>query len=765
MEYYVWLTEGGLTTRTAAFQLAGVVPISGPAADPNLAPDYPGITESDRLSDWDPPFPIDLDRVRPKDEDYWKKYRTTPKAFIRLQTGQQLWESRYGNLTSLRFFPSSGVVLSSAAETFRNQLRDSIDPIQMGLSAYSVREQGLAASKGATDFGEYFVYFSFFLVVSALLLTALFFKLGVEQRSREIGLLGAIGFSSSKIRNLFLIEGAVLSTVGGVLGVVGAVGYGGLMMIGLRTWWVDAVGTTALSLHVSSASLLFGFLGGIATAVICVALTLRQLGHQSSRSLVVGSTNWAGSKDSGAAWIKRKRFRLIIATALILVTAGLLLGTSSGLVGQVAGFFGAGGSLLLALLTIQSTVLQSGRRQTIEKRGIWPVSRLGFRNATTRPGRSVLCIALFAGATFVIVAVDAFRRDSTPHTDKKSGTGGYPLLAESLLPISHNPNTTEGREALNIYAAAEEKIGDVTFSRFRVRPGDDASCLNLYQPRNPRIIAPGAEFVAEGRFSFTDSLATTLSEKENPWLLLQEELEDGVVPAIADANSITYVLHLKLGDEVIISGESGRPIRLKLVAALSDSVFQGELLISERNFLRYFPEQPGYRFFLIEAPRGNLTEVAATLEEQLSDFGVDVVFTSERLASFHRVENTYLSTFQTLGGLGLILGTLGLATIILRNVLERRRELALLRAIGYGRGDFRVIVLAENSLLLLAGLVTGALSALLAIAPAFATRDGRLPGVSLALLLIVVLFSGLIASVVATAIALRSPLLSALRSE
>jgi ABC-type lipoprotein release transport system permease subunit len=56
--------------------------------------------------------------------------------------------------------------------------------------------------------------------------------------------------------------------------------------------------------------------------------------------------------------------------------------------------------------------------------------------------------------------------------------------------------------------------------------------------------------------------------------------------------------------------------------------------------------------------------------------------TEERLANFHRVENTYLSTFQMLGGLGLILGTLGMAAVLLRNVLERRRELALLRAVG-----------------------------------------------------------------------------------
>ncbi len=121
----------------------------------------------------------------------------------------------------------------------------------MGVQIIPVRDQGQAASRGATDFGEYFLYFSFFLVVSALMLTTLFFKLGIEQRAREIGTLQAIGFSDAGIRRLFLVEGTLLAVVGSLLGLVGAIAYAALLMYGLRTWWVDAVGTTALTLHVS----------------------------------------------------------------------------------------------------------------------------------------------------------------------------------------------------------------------------------------------------------------------------------------------------------------------------------------------------------------------------------------------------------------------------------------------------------------------------------------------------------------------------------
>ncbi|HUJ24299.1 MAG TPA: hypothetical protein VLX58_22340, partial [Bryobacteraceae bacterium] len=161
LDYYVWKGDG-LYTESAQFPLARILALSGAAADRNLAPDYPGITESNSLHDWDPPFPIDLRSVRPRDEEYWKKYRATPKAFLPLAAGQKLWGTRFGKLTSIR--------LHGPAENFATQLQEALDPLSAGFSVFPVRAQALAASEGATDFGEYFVYFSFFLMAAALLL-------------------------------------------------------------------------------------------------------------------------------------------------------------------------------------------------------------------------------------------------------------------------------------------------------------------------------------------------------------------------------------------------------------------------------------------------------------------------------------------------------------------------------------------------------------------------------------------------------------------
>jgi ABC-type antimicrobial peptide transport system permease subunit len=763
VQYYLWEDAGALLTEEAEFRVAGVVPLEGLAADRDFAPEYPGITEATDVSDWDPPFPIDLDLVRPKDEDYWDEYRTVAKGFLPLGAGQDLWRSRWGQVTSLRVVPATGTP-EAVAESYSAALRSALDPLTAGFVVYPARGLALEAAIGVTDFGEYFTYFSFFLVVSALLLASLFFRLGVEQRLTEIGALRALGFDQTRVRHLFWAEGAALSFAGSLVGVAGAVGYGELIMWGLRTWWVDAVGTTLLTLHVSTMALGSGVAGGMLAASASIAWTLRAVAAATPRALISGSLPDAAARRGegarGAGLARRAPAALGSAGALVLAA------TLAGFVGDTAGFFGAGLLLLSALLTMAWVLLGQQDRRGVAAPTAWSVSQVGFRNATARPGRSVLCITLIAFAAFIIVAVDAFHREGGEATsDPSSGTGGYPLLAESLLPIVLDLSSEDGRAELGVSAFDDDVFAGITYGRFRVRPGEDASCLNLYQAKDPRLLAPDTAFVGEGRFGFGRTIAQTEEEAANPWLLLDRVFDDGAVPAIADATSLAYALHLSVGDDFIVNRDSDNPIRLRIVAALSDSIFQRELIIGEPHFARLFPEHEGYRFFLVDAPSDETAEVTAALEDRLADYGFDVTSAPEQLAAFHRVENTYLATFQTLGALGLLLGTFGLGAVLLRNVLERRRELALLRAVGYDTGHVSLMVLVENGLLLFGGLGVGTLSALVAIAPAWIERGGQFPILSLGGLLLAVALAGLVSSLAATIVAVKSPLLAALRSE
>src|SRR5262249_40152660 len=113
-----------------------------------------------------------------------------------------------------------------------------------------------------------------------------------------------------------------------------------------------------------------------------------------------------------------------------------------------------------------------------------------------------------------------------------------------------------------------------------------------------------------------------------------------------------------------------------------------------------------------------------------------------------------------------LVGTLGLSAILLRNVLERRKELALLEAVGYRHGDVFAIVLAENVLLLIWGLAIGTICAVVAVAPAVAERGSWLPiGPGGWTLIAGVFVAGSLSSMAATRAALRTPLLQALRAD
>jgi len=756
MEYYAWEEPGRLVIRMEAFTVAGVVPIAAGGRD--LSPTFPGITDSPTLDDWDPPFPLDLKRVRHVDEEYWKTYRTTPKAFIPLATGQRMWGTRYGAVTSLRAVARPDDTMPAAGARLSTELRRSIDPLAAGMMVRDVRAAGLDAATGATDFGEYFVYFSFFLVVSALVLTSLFFTLAVEQRLREVGLLRAVGFGPRDVRRLFLLEGVVLAVAGSLLGILAAIAYAALLMLGLRTWWVDAVGTTALRLHVTWLPLVVGASAGILAAIGCIWWTLRSVTRITERSLLMGEPATA----DGTAATRQKAWSA--ASAAVGVIGVLLLAAGAArVIDATAAFFGAGVAIMVAALGLIFVRLRRRPRVAANPGAAWPtVSRLGLRYASHRPARTVLSAAVIASATFILIAVGAFRRDvSATETGRHTGTGGYTLIVDTLLPIAHDPNSREGREALDLAMLGD----DVRIEPLRVLAGDDASCLNLYQPKSPRIVSPQDSFLEEGRFAFDGAAEAGETGRANPWLLLRQPQADGAIPVIADANSMAYVLHRAIGDVIEYPLGDGH-VRLRLVAALHDSIFQGELVMARGNFVRLFPDVQGYQRLLVDVPAGRAQAVSDTFENALADNGADAQTTWARLAQFHKVENTYLSTFQTLGGLGLLLGTVGLGAVLLRNALERRRELALLGAVGFRPGHLLAMVVAENALLLGAGVGVGAIAALVAIAPALAERGGRVPvNAGGVVLVFAVVATGLLSTVVAIRAATRGSLLSSLRSD
>jgi hypothetical protein len=438
----------------------------------------------------------------------------------------------------------------------------------------------------------------------------------------------------------------------------------------------------------------------------------------------------------------------VLGAICALLAVGLALGGGK----SPAMFFGAGALLLAAGLLLAFAALRalaSGKR-------LASLAQLGVRNSARRRGRSLATIAVLASGVFMVVAVDSFRHGPNIETEKReSGTGGFALVGESALPIYEDLNSEKGREA---YGLDSKTMSGVSVVPMRARDGDDASCLNLNRALQPRLLGVDPkELFERSAFHFATG---------GNWLALDEgpHLSDDIV-GVVDGATLQWALKMKLGDALTYQDDQGKPLRVLLDATISGSILQGSVLILERKFVGHFPNSGGYRSFLIDCPREKVAAVREHLSRQLADRGLELTTTAQRLAEFNAVENTYLSIFQVLGGLGLLLGSAGLAIVVARNVLERRSEFGLLEAVGFRHRQLRKLVFAEHRWLIVCGLAIGVISALVAVWPNLRERVSGFPYLEMALLLAGLLAGCVFWAWLATRVALRGRCIDALRAE
>ena len=762
LTYFVLGPMRALREAKTSFRIKAILSMDNPAMDPNLMPDFPGLADAENCRDWDPGIAIDLDKIRQRDEDYWQQYRGTPKAFVTLRAGQKMWANRYGNLTAVRYPLSSG-----SSEDIAGRLLKKVDPASAGLFFQSVRARGIKAGDQGTDFGQLFLGLSMFLIIAALILMGLLFVFGIEKRSEQVGMLLAVGFSPKLVRRLLFIEGGILAVLGVVLGTAAGLLYTKAMIYGLATVWQAAVSGSTIYFYAKLSSLVEGALGAVVVSLIAIWLTLRRQVSRPARELLAGGLEW---QFFTAGPVSKGRIGLFIA-AVSTVGAVLLLSIMGNAdSAAVAGvFFGAGALLLIAGLGLTQALLRIAVGSW--NKAMSSLAGLGLRNSTRRSGRSLAVVGLLACGIFLVIAVGANRHNSKADTQRRdSGTGGFSLFGESAIGILYDLNSPSGRQSMRLN---DNVLEGVQIVQLRVHDGDDASCLNLNRAQMPQLLGLQPDQLKKrGSFTFTKTIKTqdTRHKTQDPrpesgWDLLDENLGEDVVPAVGDYATVYWALGKSVGDELDYIDEKGRGFRLRLVGMLKNSILQGSLIISEDEFIKRFPSEDGYRVLLIDAPQDRTEAVAGELSVRLKDYGLALTPTTQRLAEFNAVENTYLSIFQLLGGLGLILASVGLGLVVLRNVLERRGELAMLQAVGFDKAALKRMVFYEHGGLMAGGLACGVFAALVAVSPALKSPGGQVPYFSLVLTIACIGISGVVWIWIATAFALSGKMLEALRNE
>ncbi|OFY67963.1 MAG: hypothetical protein A2V64_11675, partial [Bacteroidetes bacterium RBG_13_43_22] len=710
-----------LEERSRSFIISDVVSDEHFYSDPSLMPDFPGISGSTTCSGWDAGIPVIMEKIRNKDEEYWNKYKGTPKAFISYEAGRKIWGSNFGNATSLRFPETEN------KDSIISSLSGSLDPHLNGFTISDIKTESRNAAANGVDFSTLFLGLSIFIIVSCLILLSLAVSLFFDSRRNQVATYFALGFRNRQIKNLLLSETLIISATGALFGVF--LGYLLNIMIikALNSVWIGAVQTNTLSTDFSLMSVLTGFL---ATIIIASLLLLLKSGKYLKN---------LSQKVSGEP-PEHSTGKNLLALMICLAAAACLLLLSSVSTGHatVMTFF-AGGLIFCALiLVLRYYYLRKSLINDSPESARRNLSRLFY---TFNPAHAVTPAIFIAAGIFAVVITGANRQViSDKMLLNTGGTGGYLLWAESAVPVKENLNTAEGREEFGL---EETELKHLEFVQARRLAGDDASCLNLNHVTAPSILGIDPEpFIERGSFSFASGMKRT--GIKNLWQLLKEKPAGDVIYGIADQTVLEWGLKIKTGDTLVYRAENGQPLNIVICAGLKSSVFQGYLLISKSHFEEYFPTVAGSSVFLADGSSDSSGYYRDILTGRFSGYGISVIPASEKLASFFVVTNTYLDVFIILGVLGMILGIAGLGFILIRNFNQRKREFALMMATGYTTRQIRNMISTDQVIILFWGVITGTLAGMTATLQSLKSGS-EMPWNIIAAMIVLIIASGIIA--------------------
>lgn len=741
MTYYTPDSKNRLVEAKNDFIVSEIVEMKGIWSDSLLMPEFPGIAGKESCSAWDAGISVNMDLIRDKDEKYWNSFRGTPKAFINYEKGKELWGSNYGPVTSIRFANGVSDSLIYAKTT------GALDPYKSGFTITDLPAVSSDAAGSGVDFSSLFLGLGFFIILSAIILLILVVSTFLESKRNQISTLFSIGFRNSSIRKILLTETAIIALGGALPGALAGSLFNIVVVKALNSVWQGAVQTDTLSAGFYPGTLLMGF--GISILLIFLILMYRSSGFLKRLY----------RKETGAIREPSSKLNFFLAVALSIIT--VLITALSFLIPEQSTLlsFCAGIAAFAAMILI---VRQSFLRKKIS---VSP----GFRNARMISGRyysfnpqqAIAPVLFLAAGLFAVIITSVNRMDINDSMLKRSGgTGGFLLWGESPVPMQGDLNSAETRHDLGL---DEAEFKDLIFVQAAKTSGNDASCLNLNHITSPPLagIDPSA-FVSRGSFSFATRMKGL--KKTDPWLTLNNPPNDSTIYGIADQTVLQYGLKIRTGDTLRIRSENGQILNIVISAGLKSSVFQGYVLTGNRDFSRFFPSISGSQIFLADGDPGMTGIYQSTLNERFSEYGAHFEPAYDRLASFFVVTNTYLTVFTILGGIGMILGVAGLGFILIRNFNQRKREFGLMMATGFSVKRIRSMIFRDHSLILVAGILTGVVSALLATRPSIA-GNASIPWTTIAGMIFLILLTGLAALAISVRSVKKDDLIARIRKE
>jgi ABC-type antimicrobial peptide transport system permease subunit len=730
-----------LIEKSSDFTVKRIVDMNGIWSDSLLMPDFPGIAGKESCAEWDAGVPIKMHQIRTKDEDYWNKYRGTPKAFISYTTGRKIWGNNFGPATSIRY--PAGIT----KKDIEDKLNGSLDPLKVGFMITDLSDESVKAANESVDFSTLFLSLSFFLILSSLVLLSFAVSLYFDSKKSHIFILHALGFKNSRITRLLFIEAGFIGLAGCSIGVFAGYLVNILITTALNTVWNGAVQTDTLKAYFNILPLFSGFFLTFLTILVLMLVKVKRF---------LKILNKMGKEIYSIPSSQKNRNILIISSfvTVSLVLFSLLSGSR-----QISFLFASGTALLLTFVFLWRQYY-IGRSRILAGKSI-NRKQLLHRYYSFNPSGAVTPILFIAAGIFTVFITGVNKMNSNENTIKRSGgTGGYLLWCENTIPVKEDMNSETGKKSLGL---DNDQLSDVSFVQMKKYSGNDASCLNLNHITTPPLLGIDPDdFITKQSFSFSKVL--DVKKFKNPWQYLNIPSTNNTFFGIADQTVLEWGLKLKTGDTLILRAENGQPVKIIIAAGLQSSVFQGNLLIGKENFTRYFPSVSGFQVFLADGNNALTDQYKNTLEERLESYGTDIEKTSFRLASFYRVTNTYLSVFAVFGAFGMIIGVAGLGFVLLRNYNQRKKEFAIMLAAGFRSKKIRGMILSEQLKILIAGVTAGVFSALLATSSSI-INNRVIPWLFLSWMILAIIITGLVTMLLSVRSLTKDSLITSLKKE
>ncbi|MFZ4398462.1 MAG: FtsX-like permease family protein [Bacteroidales bacterium] len=755
MSYFVIDSLRNLKEDSGRFIVKEIIPTKNSLINRSLMPRFPGFANAVSCMEWNTSLPINLGKIRDKDEVYWNEYRGTPKAVISIAAGKKCWHNSFGDYTAIRFNDSVFNKKSAKHQTDQ-QILNLINPKDLNLSFVDTKKIGIQASETGVNFGELFLSLSFFIILAGLILTVMLYILSLEKRKSEIGLLMSMGYTRKQIINLRIYENTITVFFGSLLGVLVGILYNYGLLAAINSVWNDIVRAPMMDVSIKPMTILTGALSGFEISMLSIYVVT----YFNLRKTAIGLINntqpfYFYVSRIKNLWITLMISGFVLSLSLVLYSVFISIEINPGL------FLFSGGLFMMACWILAGKIIV---HKSNTASAISDFKKLSFKNASRNLKRSMSILILLSLGVFVVMITGANRKTFLGIENKnQSGTGGYSLWAETTVAVENDLNSISGRKKSGI--VNDTIFNNVEFAQFLSKKGDDASCLNLNHVEKPGIIGINADLF-NNRNSFSFVTLNESIDKSHPWLELDKSYSENVIPAYADQTVISWGIMKKIGDTLTYINENGRKLYLILAGGLNTSVFQGNILISDKFLKENFPSISGSKIMLIDAPKENYKAVIELLNNLFRDYGIEMSSTNERLSQFNSVTNTYLSVFMILGGLGLIIGSIGIGIILYRNLIDRKQEIALMMAVGFLKREIFKLVFLENLYLITIGTIIGLLSSLIGILPSFISGSFHFPDLFFVLLLLLIIFINALCWIYITIQkALKENVIASLRSE